>query len=158
MAKGITFSNKRFGLRNQKPITVYKVNGDDRQLVSHFDSIRHAGSALHICFTIISKHIKSGTPYKDFEFYSRGSDPYAARVGISDEITPEEDLPVISFFRDDDLPVARFKSVTFLHNCIGRPIKTILSWLNGGRCTDPDCYYKYEKDCTNEQLALLNRN
>lgn len=159
MIKGITFSKKHFGLRNQRPITVYKTYEDGtRRKVGGYDSIRHAVDALHLTRSIVSKRLKSGRPYDGYEFFYRSNDPYVGQMGQPQaEIDEESDLPVISFYKGDDTPLARFKSVTFLHKCIGRSIKTILGWLRGARCSDPDCYYKYERDCTKRELETLER-
>ncbi len=161
MAKGITFSKRptsgRLSKYSKKPIAVYQTGGE--VLVGYYTSIRQASETLHISVNTITRHIRNRVPYLGMEFFYRTSDPYSARAEQPQaEISPEDDLPVVSFFKLDRSPLARYKSVTFLHKCIGRSIKQILEWLKGGHCTDPDCYYKYEKDCSQLEIELLKRN
>lgn len=158
MNKGITICRKVYGTSRRKPVVVYKGFGEEAEMVGNYESIQHASNALKIHRNTIGDHILNKTPFKGYWFYYRGTEPYFSKSGAKPEILPSEDLPVIGFFKDDDAPVARYKSVTFLHKCIGRSIKQILGWLKGARCSDPDCYYKYEKDCTAREIAAVNKS
>lgn len=158
MQKGIKVGVKKKGHYKQRPVNAYKQEDGRAVFYRSFESISHAAASLDIPRATLHSHVKKATPVDGYLIFYRERDPNLRIIAARDAIDPSDDLPVVSFFRDDDEPIARFKSVKHLHNCIGYSVRTILSWLKGGRCTDPDCYYKYEKDCTPQQLAILERN
>ena len=165
MQKCIKVGVKKKGHYKQRPVNAYKQEDGRAVFYRSFESISHAAASLDISRATLHSHVKKGTPVKGYLLFYRERDLLFYRerdpnlhIAARDAIDPSDDLPVVSFFRDDNEPIARFKSVKHLHNCIGYSVRTILSWLKGGRCTDPDCYYKYEKDCTPQQLAILERN
>lgn len=137
----------------QRRVVAYEADGTRRA----FESVKHC--ANYYCRNVKSIYLLlngkakgNHTDSNGTTFYYGSEDPNRVASNGEWTIPPEDDLPVIMFFKEDRQAITRFKSVTFLASALQRPVKTVYSWLHGERCTDVDCYYKYEKDCTKQEL------
>lgn len=136
-------------LCKSKKVVIYK----DDMLYANCESHRHASNLIKVSDKKISRYVDTGKPIDGvYTIFTPANDPHCKVEIKNPEITPDQDQPVAMFDRDGDIILAQFKSVTQCAHALQRPIKTVLAWLNGSRCTDPDCYYKYVSQCTDREL------
>lgn len=130
------------------PTNVYK-NG---VFVGNFESRSHVSNRLKISRRTVCYYVNTGKATQSgYVIWDAFKDPNINRE--KPVINPDDiNQRVAMFDRETKQILGMFKTVTQCANALQRPVKTVLSWLKGARCTDPDCYYKYEKDCTEREI------
>lgn len=142
----------RGGLHSCKPLVGYDSEGKRYT----FESITHLSNVIKVCAKTIGIHLNRSGMFQanGFTYYYKKDDPKRTSTPRQDGISPQDDLPCIMFDRyGTHQNLGEFSSVTKLAKVLSRNVTDVLGWVKGTkRCTDLDCYYKYAKDCTTEEI------
>lgn len=142
-------NHKRGHMHNEKPVNVYR----DGIFVRTYESHMHLHNSIGVSLKTICSVINTGNPCKEgYVLWDKYKDPNRMKVEVPKIDSNMLNRQVAMFDRPSKQMLAVFDSVTQCANALQRPSSTVMGWLCGQRCTDPDCYYKFYDQCTQEEI------